>query len=241
MASFSSEPDRPTGGTVYGAPSGPRLAKDRPMMAALAVGAVGVLLGVLFATGAFSGDGGPGPALVPAAGSPIGAASATPGGEGGRGGTPAASAAPTPAAPTPAAPAPRLFRSLASSLCLDVVAEGDPEGAESQQTACTGAANQLWLANSAGSDWVTLVNSASGKCLDVDGSSTDDEAKVRQRACTGAPNQQWRVGAAGNNAVTVVNVNSGKCLDVPGLSTDPGARLQQYSCNGGANQQWAGA
>ncbi|MFC4107334.1 RICIN domain-containing protein [Micromonospora zhanjiangensis] len=209
------------------------------MMVALAVGAVGVLLGVLFATGVLRGDDEPNPVVVSAAG-----ATGTPGDT--VTDDPAASAQPTPAGSAsapPGEPAPRAFRSLASSLCLAVDGTADPEGAAARQDPCTGAADQLWLATSAGSDWVTLVNSASGRCLDVDDASTDEEAEVHQRTCTAAPNQQWRVvpGPNGDGAVTAVNVNSGKCLTVPDLSTEPGTELRQFTCNGGANQQWTAA
>lgn len=129
------------GGTTYGGhppprprPPRPRLPRDPLMRGALAIGLVGVLLGVFFATGVLGG--GDGPATPTAALTP----------------TPAATAAqepsptveepsPTPtAAPSSSAPTqltgPRVFRAVASGLCLGV--DGDGEKAEAVLAGCTG-------------------------------------------------------------------------------------------------------
>jgi hypothetical protein len=245
----SDEPSRPQGGTVYGAPVRARLRLrlpgDRMMLTALAVGVVGVLVGALFATGIFAGSGGRRTAnvlpLTPTAG-----LSATPGGTAAGATSPAATPPPTEAAtpsPTPAATGGAsatalTFHSAISSLCLDVAAGEDPEGADALQAACTGGPSQQWLPTPAGTDAVGLVSSASGKCLDVDGESRDDGAAVQQWSCNGGANQQWRLTPSAAGPVTLVNVNSGLCLDLPGSSASPGTKLVQSACTGGTNQQW---
>ncbi|MGI5213764.1 RICIN domain-containing protein [Plantactinospora sp. CA-290183] len=236
------EPTRSPGGTVYGR----RRRPDPLLLAALAVGATGVLLGVLFATGLLTGGDGtpsvaglptPGTDRSPSASGGAAAGSSTPGTTPGP--TPTPSTAPT-LGPTDV----RVLRSAVSGLCLDVLGTGNPEGAAARQAACTGAPSQRWQPTPVGPDVVTLVNTASGKCLDVYGVSRDDGAAVQQWSCNGGANQQWRLvpagtgPAAGTGPVALVSVNSGKCLDLPDANPGPGVPLRQLSCLGTPNQQW---
>ncbi|MBO4209105.1 hypothetical protein GSF22_24355, partial [Micromonospora echinofusca] len=151
MTSEGSGPDR-TGGTVYGA-SGPsrvraRLPQDRLLAGALGVGALGVLLGVLFASGVLAGGDAPAgkvPAAAPATADAPPTEAASPA-------EPTADAEPTAIEATPSVPptsaappaGPRPVRSVATPLCLDVRADTDPEGADALVVPCTGAPTQQW-------------------------------------------------------------------------------------------------
>ncbi|MET8308394.1 RICIN domain-containing protein [Micromonospora sp. NPDC005173] len=223
-------------GTVYGGRRAPRsgLLSDPLLRVALAVGLVGVLLGVVFATGLFDGDDEP---VVPATvGAPTSAAEpTTPTAEPSP--TAAAEPSPTPAATTPAAPAtgPKVLRT-ASGLCLGL--DGDGEKAEAELAACTGGPEQQWVVNPAGADVVTLTNAAYGQCLDVEGGSADDGARMLQFPCHGQVNQQWRLTASGTGPVLLVAVHSGKCGQADDDGAEAGDEVRQRSCDGRPAQQW---
>ncbi|SIN35068.1 RICIN domain-containing protein [Micromonospora cremea] len=231
---MSAPEERPDpAGTVYG---GRRTARPGPLAdpllrVALAVGLVGVILGVVFATGAFGGGDEP---VVPATvGAPSSAAEPT---------TPAAepsttAPSPTPAATTPAAPAtgPRVLRA-ASGLCLGL--DGADEEAQAQLAACTGGPEQQWVLNPAGADVVTLTNAAHGQCLDVEGGSGDDGARMLQFPCHGGANQQWRLTATGTGPVLLVAVHSGKCGQADDDGDEAGDDVRQRACDGRPAQQW---
>ncbi|WP_406077274.1 RICIN domain-containing protein [Micromonospora sp. NBC_00858] len=234
---MSAPEERPDpAGTVYGGRRAPRsgLLSDPLLRVALAVGLVGVLLGVVFATGLFDGDDEP---VVPATvGAPTSAAEpTTPAAEPSP--TAAAEPSPTPAATTPAAPAtgPKVLRA-ASGLCLGL--DGDGEKAEAELAACTGGPEQQWVVNPAGADVVTLTNAAYGQCLDVEGGSADDGARMQQFPCHGQVNQQWRLTATGTGPVLLVAVHSGKCGQADDDGAEAGDEVRQRSCDGRPAQQW---
>jgi len=205
------------------------------MLVAVVIGVIGVILGVLFATGVFAGDD---PVVAPPPAAPAPSDEVAPSGSGGAAAEPTAEPATPTTEPTTADPAGevRAFKSVATGLCLEPVAE-EPEGADIQQVACTGAPAQQWQALPAGDDTVTLVNTASGKCLDVDSSRKDDSAPIQQWSCNGGNNQRWRL-TPGTAESDVVGVDSGKCLDVPNGTAQPGLRIQQWTCAGTPNQRW---
>ncbi|WP_435204690.1 RICIN domain-containing protein [Micromonospora sp. bgisy143] len=222
-------------GTVYG---GRRRADPGPLAdpllrVALAVGLVGVLLGVVFATGLLDGDDEP---VVPAAvATPTGAVEPT---------TPAAEPSPTPSvepSPTPSAtPAvptsgSHVLRSPAG-LCLGL--DGDDEKAEAELAACTGGPEQQWVLNPVGTGAVTMTNAAHGQCLDVEGGSGDDGARMMQFPCHGQANQQWRLTPTGAGPILLVAVHSGKCAQAEDDGAEAGDDIRQRPCDGRATQQW---
>ncbi|MFC6017938.1 RICIN domain-containing protein [Plantactinospora solaniradicis] len=240
---WQDEPGRSPGGTVYGRRNR-RLPHDPLLFAAFTVGGAGVLLGVLFAAGVFSGNGGrAGPVRVAPAGSPsAGSPVPTPGGSA-AGSHPAATPTPTPTphgtpAGTPGPTGPRLLRSAVSALCLDIVGTEVAEGADVHQVPCGAGASQRWLPTPVGGDVFALVNAASSKCLDVDGASLADGAPVQQWSCTGQPDQRWRLVRTAAGTTMLVSVHSGKCLDLPAANLAPGIRMRQFSCQATPNQQW---
>ncbi|WP_030490873.1 RICIN domain-containing protein [Micromonospora chokoriensis] len=229
--------ERPdSAGTVYG---GHRASRSGPLAdpllrVAVAVGVVGVLLGVVFATGLLDGD--DEPAVPAAVGTPSGAAQPSdPVGEP----SPSAPAepSPTPSASTPAAPptGPRSLRA-ASGLCLGL--DGDGEKAEAELAVCTGGPEQQWVLNPAGADVLSLTNAASGQCLDVEGGSRDDGARLQQFPCHGEVNQQWRLGGAGTGAALLVAAHSNKCAQVDDDGVEAGDDIRQRPCDGRPSQQW---
>ncbi|RQX16354.1 hypothetical protein DDE19_15400 [Micromonospora ureilytica] len=220
-------------GTVYGgrrraARSGPL--SDPLLRVALGVGLVGVLLGVVFATGLLGGGGEP---VLPATvGATTSAAEATtPATEPSR--TPSVEPSPTPsAAPTTG---PRVLRA-ASGLCLGL--DGDGEKAEAELAVCTGAPEQQWVVSPAGADVLTLTNAKYGQCLDVEGGSGDDGARLQQFPCHGEANQQWRFGGTGTGAVLLVAAHSNKCAQADDDAVEAGEDIRQRQCDGRPAQQW---
>jgi len=229
----------PRTGTVYGAGGAPLTPRSAPvhrwlMPASFTVGGLGVLVGLLFATGLtpFGPDdvAAPSRAQAPAGpGQPSGAAAGAT--------SPPPSETPSPT-PTAAPGALRgALRSVASALCLQPASDRDPQGAPVRQVPCSGAPNQQWRADRSEGDRFTIVNVDSDRCLDVNDKSRKDEATVQQWRCHGRANQQWRIVPTGAS-FALVSANSDKCLDVPGARTEADLTIQQFSCNGSTAQQW---
>ncbi|MFC3504622.1 RICIN domain-containing protein [Micromonospora krabiensis] len=239
MSDPADRPDPP--GTVYGSPrpARPGPPRDPLMRVALAVGLVGVLLGVLFATGVFRDDDGPtkpaavdtpatGPVTSPAAGGPTPTATT---------GSPSPSAsAPSPTPTAPAQPGgPTVLRAVTSGLCLAL--DGDGEKAEAELAACSGGPEQQWVVSPVTADVVTLTNAAYGQCLDVEGGSPDDGARLQQFPCHGQPNQQWRLAPTGTGPLLLVAVHSGKCGQADDDGAEAGDSVRQQLCDGAVRQQ----
>ncbi|MFF0150634.1 RICIN domain-containing protein [Micromonospora sp. NPDC005203] len=224
---MSAPEERPDNtGTVYGgsrraARSGPLA--DPLLRVALAVGLVGALLGVVFATGLLDGDDEP---TVPA---PVGA--------------PTSDTQPTgaPAEPSPSATAesvtgPRVF-TAASGLCLGLV--GTDTQAKAHLASCTGGPEQEWVVTPVvGTDAATVANAASGQCLDVEGGSRDDGTHLMQFPCHNQANQQWRLSPTGAGPVLLVAVHSGKCAQADDDGVAAGDDIRQRPCDSRPAQQW---
>ncbi|MEU8184680.1 RICIN domain-containing protein [Micromonospora sp. NPDC049044] len=232
--SASEERPNPTG-TVYG--GGRRAARSGPLAdpllrVALAVGVVGVLLGVLFGTGLFDSDDEP---TVPA---PVGAPSIEP---------QPTEPQPTEAQPTGAAAepspgtaaepvtGPRVFKAD-SGLCLGLYGEG--QQAKAHLAVCTGGPEQDWVITPVGPEASTVTNAASGQCLDVEGGSQDDGTALMQFPCHGGTNQQWRLNPIGNGPVLLVAVHSGKCAQADNEGVEAGDDIRQRQCDSRPAQQW---
>ncbi|WP_444950052.1 RICIN domain-containing protein [Micromonospora ureilytica] len=224
-------------GTVYGGHRAPRSGPlaDPLLRVAVAVGVVGVLLGVVFATGLLDGDDQP---AVPASVGTSSSAAQLPSEPAGEP-SPTASAepSPTPSASAPAAPptGPRVLRA-ASGLCLGL--DGDGEKAEAELAVCTGTPEQQWVVSPAGAGVQTLTNAKYGQCLDVEGGSGDDGARLQQFPCHGEANQQWRFGGTGTAAVLLVAAHSNKCAQADDDAVEAGEDIRQRQCDGRPAQQW---
>ncbi|MET8088533.1 RICIN domain-containing protein [Micromonospora sp. NPDC005220] len=234
---MSAPEERPDpAGTIYGGrpATRPGPLADPLLRVALAVGVVGVLLGVVFASGLLDGD--DEPAVPAAVGTPSGAAPpSAPAAEPSP--TAPAEPSPTPSASTPAAPptGPRVLRA-ASGLCLGL--DGDGEKAEAELAVCTGAPEQQWVVSPTGADVMTVTNAAYGQCLDVEGGSRDDGARLQQFPCHGEANQQWRLGGTGTGAVLLVAAHSNKCAQADDDAAEAGDDIRQRPCDGRPAQQW---
>jgi hypothetical protein len=125
-----------------------------------------------------------------------------------------------------------------SGKALDVNASSTADGANVQQWADNGQANQQWRFVDVGGGYYKLLNRNSGKALDVAGQSVADGANVQQWADNGQTNQQWRPEQVSSGVYKLVARHSGKALDVNASSTADGANVQQWADNGQANQQW---
>lgn len=230
---MSAPEERPDpAGTVYGGHRAPRSGPlaDPLLRVAVAVGVVGVLLGVVFATGLFDDD--DEPAVPASVGTPSGAAQpSNPAGE------PSPTTSAEPSASTPAAPptGPRVLRAT-SGLCLGL--DGDGEKAEAQLAVCSGGPEQQWVIAPAGADTMTVKNAAYGQCLDVEGGSRDDGARLQQFPCHGEANQQWRLGAAGAGSVLLIAAHSDRCAQADDDAVEAGEEIRQRSCDGRPAQQW---
>lgn len=241
----SDEQDPPASdGTLYRAPRMPRARSsgDRITQAALAIGAVGVLLGGLFATGVLGGDS---DTVLPAAADPVPTSTvldvtATAPADDAADDSAATEPAPTPAATTASPPAagPKVLRTATAGFCLGVKVDHEPDKAPAELAGCTGGPEQQWVATPVDGDLVTLVNAVSGRCLDIEADSADDGASLQQFPCHGRGNQQWRLVPAGTGPVLLISVRSGKCAQARNGGTGPGAELEQMPCTGAPEQQW---
>jgi hypothetical protein len=222
-------------GTVYGTRR-PGLPRDPLLLTALGVGLVGVLLGVLFATGVLGG-GEPEPAPTLAAPSPSSVQTGPTESE------PEPSPTKSKPSPTPspsrdpdAVVGPKVFRGVGSGLCLGL--DGDGERAVARLAECSGGPEQQWVITPFGPDTVTLTNAAHNQCLDVEGGSGDDGARVLQFVCHGEVNQQWRLQPVNGDATVLVAVHSGKCAQVRDGGAAAGIDITQAPCDGNPAQRW---
>ncbi|MFF5215792.1 RICIN domain-containing protein [Micromonospora sp. NPDC000442] len=222
-------------GSVYGTRrAGPP--RDPLLVTALAVGLVGVLLGVLFATGVLGG-GEPEAAPTVAAPSPSTVQPSPTGSEPEPSPTrPEPSPTPSPSEDPDAIAGPKVFRGVGSHLCLGL--DGDGERAAAKLADCSGGPEQQWVVNTFGPDTVTLTNAAHNQCLDVEGVSGDDGARLQQFGCHGEGNQQWRLQPVDGGATVLVAVHSGKCAQARDGGADAGTDIVQAPCDGNPAQRW---
>jgi cytochrome c len=126
-----------------------------------------------------------------------------------------------------------------SGKLLDVNAASTADGAQINQWAPTGGANQRWQAVDAGGGSITLRAGHSGKCAEVTGGSSAAGAFLQQATCTSSTQQRFTATPTGTSGVyTLRSAVSGLCVDVNGAATSDGARILQWTCQGSPNQQW---
>jgi glucosylceramidase len=122
-----------------------------------------------------------------------------------------------------------------SGLCLEPAGGATANGTVLEQESCTGATNQLWQFQSAGSGNYQVANEAAPtEVWDVSGGTgaTGNGTAVQIWSSTGATNQQWKAVSTSAGVYEFAAQNSGtECLDVTGVSTSPGAALEQWACS----------
>lgn len=116
-----------------------------------------------------------------------------------------------------------------SNKCLDVNGRSTADGALVIQWPCTGATNQRWTTEDAGSGWVRLRAAHSNKCMGVAGSSTTDGALLEQRTCGSGTNQQFQLVDQGGGQLRITPRHSGKAVDVINCSTADAAQVRQWT------------
>lgn len=126
-----------------------------------------------------------------------------------------------------------------SGKSMDVDGASTAAGANIFQWTTSGAANQQWTAEDAGSGYYKLKCVRSSLYMDVSDNSTMDGANVLQWTSASGQNQQFQIAAVGNGYYTIKARHSGKCIEVASGSTSNGANVQQWTCNEGTNQRWA--
>ncbi|HJY16415.1 MAG TPA: RICIN domain-containing protein, partial [Xanthobacteraceae bacterium] len=132
-----------------------------------------------------------------------------------------------------------------SGLCATAAGGSTANGTAVQDSACTGAADQLWqFAATSVSGYYDVVN----QNAQSEGETWNITGGVGATA-PGTPVQIWNYGGVGNtNALfasdleysgyySFVADNSGLCLDAP--STGSGVQLEQYGCNGTPSQAFS--
>jgi pectate lyase C len=117
-----------------------------------------------------------------------------------------------------------------SNKCLEVVGSSTANLARVSQRSCSsGAANQRWTTQDAGSGWVRIVSAVSGKCMDIEGRSTTDGARLIQYTCGTGTNQQFQLQDVGGGNLRITPRHSGKAVDVANCSTADGADVRQWT------------
>lgn len=119
------------------------------------------------------------------------------------------------------------------------------------QTACTGAADQLWAGEvvarlSNGTTYMRLRNKTTNLCADLESASTVNGIRIVQRPCNSSTTQQWStpvttiysvptaVGPTVQTNQNLTNRFSGKCLEAPADTTP----LRQNTCGSGGYLRW---
>jgi Ricin-type beta-trefoil lectin domain-like len=128
------------------------------------------------------------------------------------------------------------IKNLNSGLSLEVHGASKADGANVDQWAWTGGANEKWCRfPTGGTTTFVYINMNSGKCLEVHGNSKTRGANVDQWDCiSGAANEEW-IDLGG---VLVVSNASGLVLDMKGASKRNGGNADVWTPNGRSNQIW---
>ena len=227
---------------------------DKMVWLAGAVCSLGLLVGLLLATGVISFDSGsqqqiaepavPAPAVTSdgtsASPEPSKSPSAKPSRKPKK--KPKSTPSPTPSAgggtanPGPTADQRDLtgqLRSAATGLCLRA-SKGLGGGGGIQQDNCSGGNDRQWVLRQ-DSGRFQIINVGNARCL---GSPNQlDLALATLTRCTGDAEQQWQIEVSGN-AFILANTGTGKCLDVPAGTRLPGLRVSQFNCTGATSQVW---
>lgn len=98
-----------------------------------------------------------------------------------------------PAGETAATPTAYTIVNRNSGKCLEVAGSSTADGANIQQWACNGGANQRWRIEDQGDDTSRLVNAATGKVADVANCAAADGTDIRQWTWLNNTCQQWRL------------------------------------------------
>ncbi|MFF8189896.1 family 43 glycosylhydrolase [Streptomyces bobili] len=129
-------------------------------------------------------------------------------------------------------------RNRNSGKCLEVAGSSAADGANVQQYACNGGANQRWRLEDQGDDTSRLVNVATGKVMDTADCSTADGADLRQWSWLNNTCQRFRFLATDSDYVRIVNQATGKVADVANCSTADAADVRQWTWLNNTCQQW---
>ena len=125
-----------------------------------------------------------------------------------------------------------------SGRALDVEGiDNATNGANVQQWAYGGGADQRWELIDVGDDQYRVRNVGTGAYLEVGGFDTTNGGNVQQWSEAAVDSQRWYVYEDGAGYV-FENVLSGKVLDVEGIETADGANVHQWDDVGGDNQRW---
>lgn len=125
-----------------------------------------------------------------------------------------------------------------SGMSLNVEGASLSNGANVTQRSYTGAVNQQWNIEDAGSGYYKLINVNSGKALDVQDASLADGGNVQQWEFDGTSHKLWSIEDAGDGYFKLINAHSGKALDVQDASLSEGGNVQQWQYDGTTHKQW---
>jgi Alpha-L-arabinofuranosidase B, catalytic/Carbohydrate binding module (family 6)/Ricin-type beta-trefoil lectin domain-like len=129
-----------------------------------------------------------------------------------------------------------------SGLCATAAGASTANGTAVDQTACTGAADQLWKfeATSVSGNYVVINNNAQSEDESwnitggVGATAQGDTLQIWNYGGTGNTNALFTAQQGSSGYYTFAADNSGLCIDAP--STSSGVQLQQDSCNGSTAQ-----
>jgi hypothetical protein len=151
--------------------------------------------------------------------------------------------------PSAAAAESSILYNQQTTLCAYPI--GGAADAYLHQTACTGAADQLWAGElvarlSSGTTYMRLRNKATNLCADLETASTVNGIRIVQRTCNSSTTQQWStpvtivgsiptaVGPTVQGNQNLINRFSGRCLEAPADTTP----LRQNTCGSGGPLRW---
>ena len=126
-----------------------------------------------------------------------------------------------------------------SGLLLDVSGDSKTPGAIVDQWPSTGGANQQWILNNLGNNYIALTSVNSSQELDVYGAEKTPGAPVDQYTYSGNSNQIWQLVSEGNGYYELLSKNGGMALYVTGASKTEGAAAITNTPNGSSGELWS--
>lgn len=121
---------------------------------------------------------------------------------------------------------------------LSIIGNATTDGADLEQRANSGAANQQWQLKDAGSGYYKIVNRNSGKLIGVESGTTTDGTVIEQWSDGGWSSQHWQLVSVTGGYYKLKNRATGKLIDISEGATADGAKAIQWGDNGGTNQHF---
>ena len=134
----------------------------------------------------------------------------------------------------------RFASSINSNFMLDLQRGSSLNNTNIRLWGANGAVAQLWMVETDGQGYVTLINAGTGKALDVQGGRPDWGQNIRQWPVNHSRAQKWIAVPEAGGIVFRSALDPSMALDVERGIMTPGTNVRLWGVNGAPAQRWVG-